>query len=196
MPQSDFLPPRGRVAQSLIFEIEKELTQQDVIELGNMEPVRSAPPPLQRLRPVHHEIARLKAQGYKDTEIAIQVGRNVQRIRDYETDPTFRELVAYYAAQRTDLELEDGRRIRSKLVELSEVAIDEVQDRLDDPAKREKMSTDVLLRAAQLGLDRTVAPPKQTDKEPTRPVEITFNIAGRGLNPPKIVELKPEESET
>lgn len=180
----DFLPILGRtVALPLTFSVERQLGAEEILALasGEVQPELSAPPPLQRIRAVHHHAARLLAEGKNAVETAAAVGRTPQRIRDLEKDPAFAELVAYYMDQRTEVELEDGARIRSKLVDAAEFAVDEIQDRLEDDKKRKVIPIGELRQIAQLGLDRTVAPPRVAASAQAPPVAISFHIAGPGL---------------
>lgn len=188
---ADFLPARGKAkGLPLIFEIVRELTAEDIYSLSILSnEERTAPaPPLQKITATHHRIARLMAEGRSDVDIAAIVGRTPQHIRNLKVDPSLRDLVHIYENQITAADLEDGARIRHELVEVSELAVLEIRDRLENSPKG--IATSELRQLAQLGLDRTVAPPKSAAPIQQAPVNVTFNIAGRGLTPPEPEEIK------
>src|ERR1700735_3230830 len=193
MPPGDFLPRRGKVTGlPLVFEVERELMASDLLLLAtDGPPQRTAPPQLQQVRAIHHQAPRLVAQGLSDVEVALRVGRTAQRIGDLRRDdPAFKHLVSVYAAETQDQMYEDGERIRGRLVDVAEAAVIEIQDRIDDPAQRARIPIAELRQVAQLGLDRTVAPPKKTAPGSTVPQQITFNIGNKELKP--VVEIEGE----
>lgn len=191
----DLLPARGAVrGLPLIFEIERELTAADILSLAVDGAERVAPPALQQIRAVHHEIARYCARGMPDVEVALRVGRTAQRIRDLRLDPAFKNLVSVYEASVADAAFEDGERIRGKLVDVAEVAVDEIANRLEDPARRQQIPVGELRQIAAMGLDRTVAPPKTAVPAVTVPQNITFNIGTKDLRPGDDAKLVEHES--
>lgn len=200
MPQShkpgDFLPARGAVrGLPLILEVERELTAEDIVSLAVEGARPVAPPALQQIRAVHHAAARFCAQGLSDVEVALRVGRTPQRIRDLKLDPAFKNLVSVYAASVEDKAFEDGERLRGKLVDAAEIAIDEITERLESPAQRSRIPVGELRQIATMGLDRTVAPPKTAVPATSVPQNITFNIGTKDLRPgddTKLIEQEPE----
>ena len=112
------LPPRqGRIAAPIVMSVVRELTAEDVFRLASLPIERSAPPALQRLKAPHRTAARMIAGGASNTEVALAIGRTPQRIGDLQKDPTFMELVAFYADQVSEAELEDGARLRGRLAD-------------------------------------------------------------------------------
>jgi hypothetical protein len=187
----DIIPSRGGAAHSLILEVEGELTGEDIFQLLSEKPARTAAPILQKTSAVHHRIARHMAAGRDSVEIAIIVGRTAQRINDLKKDPTFQNLVAYYSEQIIDIEVEDGQRIQGKFKDMTEGAQDEILRRLENDDELRKIPISELRQIAQLGADRTDAPPRQAQAQSNAPQNITFNIGARDLTPkddPQVIE--------
>lgn len=173
------VPSRGPVAAPLHLEVVRELIPDDLKALVNAP--KTDVPVLQRLRAIHHRQAMLVAEGKPNNEIAAIVGSTAQRIVQLKHDPTFMELVGYYQDQIITAQLEDSARLKDKLVDTAEMALDEIRDRLEDPNKRSVMPVGELRKIAEFGLDRTVAPPKSTTTITTQPQTITLDFGGRGF---------------
>ena len=195
----DFLPSRGTVrGLPLILEVERELTASDLLSLAYDGAVRVAPPALQQIRAVHHAAARYCAQGLSNEDVGLRVGRTAQRIGDLRLDPAFKNLVATYAASVEDKALEDGERLRGKLVDAAEAAIDEIAARMENPAQLSRIPVGELRQIATMGLDRTVAPPKTAVPASSVPANITFNIGTKDLRPgddAKVIEHVSDSEE-
>ena len=146
---------------------------------------RLAPQPvLKRLRSSHHAAAQYLVAGRTIRETAALVGRTPQSISDLSrNDPAFQELMAYYSDQRTETQISDTQRVQAKLLDIAELATDEISDRLEDPAKLATIPVGELRQIAALGLDRTVAPPKTAVPAQVVPTHITFNMGTRDLRP-------------
>lgn len=181
MPRPDLIPSRGAIAEPLLLEVERELTREDLSRLGQAPKV--SVPILQKLRATHHRQAQLLAQGRTPTEVAAIVGCTVQRLVQLQVDPTFTELVSYYQDQIMSAMIEDAARLKDKLVDLGEMAVDELRDRMENNDKRQQMQTGNVLRIAEFAMDRTVAPPKTAPPVITPPTAITINF-GTSLRPP------------
>ena len=194
---NDMIPPsRGRIASPFVVSVVRELNMSDIYRLSSIEITKTAPPPLQRLKATHHAAARLLASGKSSVDVALLVGRTPQRIRDLQKDPAFTELVAYYHDQITETELEDTVRLRAKLVNIAEAAVDEIDERLDSDEKRAKIPIGELRQIAEMGLDRTVAPPKTATPVANAPQNITFNIGSAPARDPsdnaKVIEQEKD----
>jgi hypothetical protein len=177
---SDIFPTPGRQAKPLIIEIVRELTPQDMETLSTAKTV--GPPPIQKLRAIHHRQAQLLASGRKITEVSAIVGTTPTRLQQLLVDPGFMDLMAYYQDQIISSDLEDTARLRDKLVDVAELALDEMRDRLEDNSQRKAMPMGELRQAAIMGLDRTVAPPKATQNAPTVPSAITLNFGASPID--------------
>ena len=182
MSSGDLIPLRGAAVEPLFLEVVRDLTAADLADLIN-SPVTSGPPPLQKLRATHHRCAVLLAEGKDCAEVAAIVGMTPQRVRDLrDKDPAFRELLHYYSDQVISVQLEDSARIRDKLIDVAELAVDEIRDRLEDPEKMKKIPIGEIRQIAAMGLDRTVAPPKATTAQVLAPTQITLNIGNAQPN--------------
>jgi hypothetical protein len=87
----------GRAAEMLRKVLNKEWLGSYTMPEGDNMIIESA---LQRVREMHHKIARMMASGEPDAEIAAVVGRPEQRIRDYRLDPMMKDLIAHYKSQQ------------------------------------------------------------------------------------------------
>ncbi len=184
------LPKRGRPGLTLLMSVKRELTALDLIRLSTEGKTHVGPPVLQRLKANHHAAARYVAAGKSAVEVAHLVGLTPQRVRDLaRDDPAFKDLVAnYYAQMSSDLTVETQRRVNEKLTILAETAVDVLLERIDDPAKEAAMPTSEVRQMAQLGLDRTVAPPKTATPATIVPTHVTFNMGVRDIRPKTITQ--------
>lgn len=182
------------IAAPLNIEIVRALTSDDLKSLVGAP--RVDVPVLQKLRAIHHRQAVLIAEGKTNNEVAAIVGSTAQRIVQLKADPTFVELVGYYQDQIITAQIEDSARLRDKLVDLSEMAVDELRDRLEDDVKRKAMPVGEVRKIAEFGLDRTVAPPKSTTTSTAQPQVITLDFGGRGFRNEgrndKVIDITPE----
>lgn len=174
MPRPDIIPSRGAIAETFIMEVTRELTPEDLMRLG--EAPKTGVPVLQRLRATHHRQAQLLAQGKKVNEIAAIVGCTPQRIVQLQNDPTFTDLVAYYHDQLMVNMLSDGARLADKIVDVGEMAVDELRERLEDDQQRKNMPLGEVRKIAEFAMDRTVAPVKAAQNAPQPPAAITINF--------------------
>lgn len=174
MARPDLIPSRGAIAEPLLMEVERELTREDISRLGDAPKV--SVPILQKLRATHHRQAQLLAKGHSPTEVAAIVGCTVQRLVQLQVDPTFTELVSYYQDQIMSAMIQDSARLADKLVDVGEMAVDELRDRLEDDDKRRAMQTGNILKIAEFAMDRTVAPPKTSVNSQAAPSAITINF--------------------
>jgi hypothetical protein len=187
MPPRDLIPVRGRTPKGpVMFEVVRALGPGDIVALATGtidERNRITPPPLQQIRAVHQRAALLIAQGKNAVEVASLVGRTPQRIRDLMQDPTFTELVASYQAQEIEIVTEEIERARQVALEVHELAMCEIRERLDDPERIKQLPMSELRQVATMAGDRTVLPPKTAAPPSQTPPQITFNFSGRGLRP-------------
>ncbi len=198
----EIIPSRGAVAEPLIIEVMRQLAADDLPRLIGAPKV--GVPAIQRLRAIHHRQAQLLAEGRKITEVAAIVGCTPQRITQLQNDPTFVELVSYYQDQVMRSQLEDAARLRDKIVDVGEMAIDELRDRMENDGERKRMGVDQLRKIGEFAMDRTVAPVKAAPIQLTTPTAITISIGNNLPRPktendgshPKIVEHKPLNADT
>ena len=189
MPKPDLIPSRGAIAEPLLLEVSRALTARDLLRVGDAP--KTNVPILQRLRASHHRQAQLLAQGKTPTEVAMIVGCTVQRLVQLQNDPTFTQLVAYYQDQVMVLAMQDGARLHDKIVDVGEMAVDELRERLEDEAQRKVMPTGEIRKIAEFAMDRTVAPPKAAPPQNNVPSAITINFGTPVRNTTPAIEASP-----
>lgn len=193
MAKVPLIPSRGAVAEPLLMEVTRELTATDLDRLSQSPKVNV--PILQKLRATHHRQAQLLASGKTPTEVAAIVGCTVQRLVQLQIDPTFAELVAYYQDQTMVAFLEDNARVQAKIIEVGELAIDELQERLEDDKQRKAMPIGEVRKIAEFAMDRTVAPPKAAPPQNVTPTSVTINFGTPIDQPGKTVDGKVTDVE-
>jgi hypothetical protein len=184
------LPSRGAM-RTLSIEVERELTEEDLLELRNMP--KNSPPPVKVLSARHKRTAMMVAQGKEDIIIADALGYTPARISQLKQDPGFQYLVNRYENQIHEESLDDEKRYQEKLRTAGEMALDEINDRLEDPGRKAVISTSELRQIVTVAADRTVAPPKNVVSQATAPAHITLNF-GRELKP-KVKTLNSDGEE-
>lgn len=193
----DLIPSRGAISEHLMMSVTRELTPEDLTRLDQAPKV--SVPVLQKLRSIHHRQAQLLAQGKTVNEVAVIVGCTPQRLVQLQVDPAFIELMAYYHDQVMVLAMEDSARLKDKIIDVGEMAIDELRERLEDDGKRAQVSIGEIRKIAEFAMDRTVAPVKNS--VPSAPVigQITMTFGTPIRNPdleasePKTIEGKAEK---
>ena len=193
---SDLIPSRGAIAEPLTFSVVRELISTDMLRLS--EAPKVGVPILQRLRAQHHRQAQLQAAGHAMNEIAAIVGCTTARLTQLQGDPMYMDLVSYYKDQIMTAMIEDSARLRDKLVDAGEMAVDELRDRLEDNERRNRMSTSDVRQIAEFAMDRTVAPPKAAPAQSPIPPNITINFGtpirqGRTLDATENLDLLTED---
>lgn len=173
------LPLRGALAAPLSIEFVRELSADDLKDLLNAP--RTDVPVLKKLRAIHHRQAALLAEGKTNNEVAAICGTTPQRVVQLKQDPAFKDLMHYYEDQIITLQLEDSARLRDKAVDIGEMAMNEMAERLEDDAKRTALPMSELRQVAADMLNRTVLPPKATTNIVTAPQIITLDFGGKGF---------------
>lgn len=168
------LSSRGAIAAPLLLEVTRELTPGDLGRLS--ETPKTSVPTLQKLRATHHRQAQLLAQGRTPSEVAAIVGCTVQRLVQLQVDPAFSQLVHYYQDQVMQLALADAARLQDKIVDVGELAVDELRERLEDDEKRKRIHIGEIRKIAEFAMDRSVAPPKTAAPPSSAPSAITINF--------------------
>lgn len=133
---------------ALTATVQRELTAEDMVTLATVS-LNGGFKTLQKVRTIHHTIARLLASGMKAVDVSVMTGFSPNRITDLASrDPMFQELVAHYAGQ------EDARfaDVRDRMAQLGVDAADILLHRIDnDP---ESIGTDQLRQILVSALDR------------------------------------------
>lgn len=140
---------RGRSLSPLELEIMGSIEPADLIareDEGQLE--TSQPPTLARLRGIHHDIARLLATGLSPSEVSAITGYSPSRISTLQNDPSFKELLSFYAQKDAEVFVD----VRKRLATLGMDASAELSDRLVD--KPESFTNTQLIELTKATLDR------------------------------------------
>lgn len=124
---------------------------------------------LKRLSDRHHALARNLASGMEPGEAAIISGYVLSRVSILQSDPAFKELVAFYRADVTF----QYRDLHQRLSGLALDAAEELANRLEE--EPEKVSLGQLLEITKMGADRTGFGPQTSSTN----VNINVDLAGR-----------------
>lgn len=136
-----------------LTEADVAMLQADVsVSLGGKQT------PLQRLTERHHTLARLLASGTPIRHASVITGYAAITISNLREDPTFRELIDFYA-QDIDAEY---LTMHSQLAGLGSDAIGELRKRVED--EPEKLGASFLLDVVTKIADRTGNGPSSTSK--------------------------------
>jgi hypothetical protein len=133
-------------------------------------------PTLRKLNARHYNTARLIADGFTDQEIAYRTGRSTSHVNLLRSDAMMQGLVNFFLTQRVDVEIEESKRFRSRLLNIGDGILESIEEQVEsDPTV---MSFAERRAWVQMVADRTVAPPKQAGSAIIPPQQITFQIAG------------------
>lgn len=139
---------RGKFLSPLELEVLDAIDVSDLVERSSSPLSTSEAPTIARLRQIHHEIARLLASGLSETEVAASTGYSQSRISILKSDPSFKELLAYYSRHNEEAFVD----VRKRLAMLGTDAIAELQDRLD--YKSDSLTNTQLIEITKATLDR------------------------------------------
>ena len=108
----------------------RELTSEEIAALPDKRNGESntAFKAVERLKPRHHEIARLMASGQKEVEIAALMTVSLPHLHRLKRSPAFQHLLAYYMAERDGTTLT----MRDRLEHAASLGLDRIQERLED----------------------------------------------------------------
>ncbi len=172
-------PKAGAVP--LVFEFVAELAENDLLLLDSDARVKVGAPPIERIRPRHHALAKSLARGMRPGIAAATHGFSVSRVSILASDPTFKELVEHYRRE----EQHDYANVQERLTGITVAAMDELAERIEEDPK--SVPTAQLTRLVMVGADRTGHGPKaQTD------VNITLGLAERMRQARERLERPPE----
>lgn len=168
---------QGRATKILEGQAVRELTPHDLRRLE--EPRGVVASPLKRLTQRHHALARLIAEGVTVQAAAAILGMDPGRISVLKSDPSFAELVQFYQGDVT-------QRYLDKHEVLGNISMDaalELQERLEDPERRQKIADITLVKIVEMGADRTGMGPTVKQE-----VNVNVNLAQRMKEARKRVE--------
>ena len=126
-------------------------------DLKEMQEDLPKEPVVAKLRDGHHNLARLLAEGRKDVEVSAITGYSQVHICRLKSDPMFQELVGFYRTQVQGVFLDAHQRLAT----LGTTAVQVLQERLENEG--DEMAIGVLVKVAEMALDRSVAPKKSLE---------------------------------
>jgi hypothetical protein len=170
----------------------KDLTRNDILRLAmGLNLPKVGPPILQRIRQVHHLMARHLAAGKSLIEVASIVNYTPQRVGDLTRDPNFAHLVAHYVDMLEDSQVDKMEKFKAMQMDIADLAQEEILSRLEDPKKISQLPVAELRALSGSALDRVGLPSMSAQPGgPQAPTKITFNIAGRGITPKDVKDAK------
>lgn len=139
---------KGKLLSPLELEVLGAIDMNDLVDRAAAPLPSSAAPSLAKLRQIHHEIARLLASGLSEADVAASTGYSLSRISILKSDPSFKELLAYYSARSEEVFID----VRKRLAMLGTDAVAELQDRLD--FKSDSLTNTQLIEITKATLDR------------------------------------------
>lgn len=121
-----------------------------------MEPVDLA-----KIRSRHHLMARLIAQGiYTDVQVAAMCNISTNRLSVLRGAPAFAELVAHY----NNLQATIVPDVPQHLQDTALAALEEINERLEDPKLARQIPVATLVQVSKLGFDRSNNGPSSTKR--------------------------------
>lgn len=166
----------GRKPENVEASLIGPLKPEDLIERSEAD-VRSGET-LKRLRQSHHYAAQLLSQGMKHAEVSMRTGYSVATVGRLTTDPSFQELLSFYADQDSRIFADT----RQKVANLAGDALDEIAERLTE--NPDAFTNTQLTELMKLTLDRSGHGPTAT--------QLNLNA---GLSAKDLEELKHAEAE-
>jgi hypothetical protein len=174
--------PGGSASPVLDIKVIRPMTAEDVISL-NSNPLGRGVTPVQRMRYVHHTLARLIADGTSYAEASAITGHSPERIATMvHDDPAFQELIAHYAGEARKQYLD----VHSRLAALGMTTIEELQERLE--VAPGKFSNKELFALAEIVLDRSGAASARSKSG----VNLSVNFVQAGPTEPLLKDVTPK----
>ena len=170
----------------LTLDVVRPLSEEDVSEIEAARAVASPAPTRPRLASIrhsHHQLARLLAQGGELEYVSLVTGYSPAYISSIKSDPMFAELMAYYASQATDENIDAMKRLAT----LGLDAVDELQSRLAD--NPDGFTTNQLMGLAELAIAKpaaTVAGLRAFGASAQTPVQVNVVFGKEAARPPLI----------
>lgn len=149
----------GRAAAPIELTAAGEILAEDLPLLALPRP-SAQPSTLRKLRDRHHRLAQHLASGLSERDAAIICGYDLSRVSILKNDPAFKGLLEFYRERQA--EKFDG--VGDKLATITNEAMDELIDRLEDDDIRGDIPLKTLMELAELGADR-IGYGKQTKNE-------------------------------
>jgi hypothetical protein len=178
-------------------EVIRDITRADLPLLAQEQKERNwrtdeGPRMLTALRTGHHQLAQLLAAKVSVVDASLMTGRSMSAISSLQSDPAFKELMAYYEQQQEGRDFDAYKR----LVTLGGTAMEILQERMED--QPDKFSNNELRQIMESTMDRSAAPakgdPRQGQGKSGGP-SVTINfVPSRPVQPViegEVLDLKP-----
>lgn len=124
----DIPAPRQGRPRKIDLALSRQLNERDRAASGSAGPV----PRLLQIKNTHHSIARLLAEGKRSFEVSAITGFTPGYIASLQSDPAFKELLAYYGEQKEELWVD----VQVRLRDLGVMGVEELTQRLaEEPGK-------------------------------------------------------------
>ena len=133
------------------------------------ESINKPPPSAISIRAAHHRVAAMLANDFKIADVVRTTGFSRRTIGLLESNPAFRDLMAHYTGLREERMGDMQGRVETSATRL----LDELDCRLDDPEKREKIPFHLLADAAMKMLDRAGQGPMKRSESKNVNLNIT-----------------------
>lgn len=178
---------QGRAPKPVLSTIVRELTQADLAAID--QSLGSVAPAVKSIRASHHRLAKALATGMKPGEAALACGYSLSRVSILQSDSTFRDLVEFYRGAETQA----FRDTQAELLELSNVGIEVLKEKIEEGELSDKELVDVTFKA----LDRAGFGPATKSTQVNVNVDLSARLdAARrraGLIEGKALELPSSE---
>ncbi len=197
--------------QPLTLAYARDLTEGDLALLASGVRTPSVRERVDALTHRHHLAARMVADGSKGVDISYATGYAPGTISSLRSDPAFVELVSHYAGLKEAVYLDVHQRLGS----LGMAAVDQLQARVEHlerigedeladakvSVQQSMMPTGSLLKIAEMALDRSIAPSRNSGTNVRQPTDIGGGlVVNLNFSEPKrqgnIVDVTPSDSAT
>lgn len=131
--------------------------------------------PIQNLTPKHHAIARLIADGLRDTDVAAMTGYTVVRVYQLKNDPMFKDLVDFYLSE-VSAKFKDTIEMRRRVGVL---AMDRLTEKLLDDEIGPTLSAKSLTEIAEFALGKAGDNGNSNGNSVAGPVQVNITF-GKG----------------
>lgn len=185
---------RGEAPEGgLLVELVRDL------DIGDIPALKQKPlsensalvPSLMSIRSAHHGLAQMLAKGDPIEKVSLFTGYSASYISRLQKDPTFRELLSYYATEREQVFIDAMKR----LSDLGITAIEELQDRL--ATAPEGFTNREIMELTELALLKGKGTGNSGSNSNSPNVAVTVSFVSALPEPTpvgQIIDLKPEVS--
>lgn len=150
-------------------ELAGELTMEDVLAPRSVGTPTGNP--LMRIAERHRALARGIAGGLTTSEAAAVFNYSAGTVSNLMQDPAFKNLIQFYRRAEDEV----FRSTQERLADVTNSALDLIEEKLEDPEERKKIPITQALAIATAGADRTGNGPQSS----TVAVNVNVDLANR-----------------